>query len=59
LPGAHRRLQGHPSIEAEDKCTLKEPKGVEVVESQATIAAAIKSQAKVDFNSHDVRTPKI
>jgi hypothetical protein len=30
-----------------------------VVESQATVAAAVKRQAKVDFNSHDVRKPKI
>jgi hypothetical protein len=45
--------------EAEDNCTFKEPNGAEVIESQATIAAAVKKQAKVDFNSHDIRAPKI
>jgi hypothetical protein len=38
---------------------FKEPKGAEVIESQATVTAAFKRQAKVDFNSHDVRKPKI
>jgi hypothetical protein len=38
---------------------FKEPKGAEVVEGQATVALAIKRQAKVDFNSHDVLKPKI
>jgi hypothetical protein len=38
---------------------LKEPNGAEVVESQATVVAAVKRQAKVNFNSHDVRTSKI
>jgi hypothetical protein len=38
---------------------FKEANGAEVVESQATIATVVKGQAKVDFNSHDVRTPKI
>jgi hypothetical protein len=38
---------------------FKELKGVEVVKSQATVAATIKRQAKVDFNIHDVCTPKI
>jgi hypothetical protein len=38
---------------------FKEPNGAEVIESQATITTAIKRQAKVNFNSHDVRTPKI
>jgi hypothetical protein len=38
---------------------FKEPKGAEVVESQATIAAGVKRQAKVDFNNHDIRKPKI
>jgi hypothetical protein len=51
-------VQGHPSIEAKDDCTFKETKGVEVVESQATIAATVKRQAQVNFNSHDVRKPK-
>jgi hypothetical protein len=38
---------------------FKEPKGAEVIKSQAIVAAAIKRQAKVDLNSHDVRKPKI
>jgi hypothetical protein len=38
---------------------FKEPKGAEVVESQATVVAAVKRQAKVDFNSHDIHKPKI
>jgi hypothetical protein len=38
---------------------FKEPKGAEVIESQATVAVAVKRQAKVDFNSHDVHKPKI
>jgi hypothetical protein len=38
---------------------FKEPKGVEVIKSQETVAAAVKRQAKVDFNSHDVRKPNI
>jgi hypothetical protein len=38
---------------------FKEPKEAEVIESQATVAAAIKRQGKVNFNSHDIRKPKI
>jgi hypothetical protein len=38
---------------------FKEPKGAEVIESQVTIAVAIKRQAKVNFNSHDICKPKI
>jgi hypothetical protein len=52
-------VQGHPSIEAEDDCTFEEPNGAEVVKSQAIVAAAVKRQAKANFNSHDIRTPKI
>jgi hypothetical protein len=52
-------VQGHPIVEAKDDCTFKEPKGAEVVESQATVATAVKKQAKVDFNSHDIRKSKI
>jgi hypothetical protein len=37
----------------------KSQKGAEVIESQAIVASAVKRQAKVDFNSHDVCTPKI
>jgi hypothetical protein len=37
----------------------KSQKGAEVVKSQATVVAAIKRQAKVNFNSHDVHKPKI
>jgi hypothetical protein len=52
-------VQGHPSVEAEDDYTFKEPNGAKVIESQSTITAAVKRQAKVDFNNHDIRTPKI
>jgi hypothetical protein len=38
---------------------FKEPKDAEVIKSQATVVAAVKRQAKVDFNSHDIRKPKI
>jgi hypothetical protein len=38
---------------------FKEPKGAEVVESQATVATVVKRQAKVHFNNHDFRKPKI
>jgi hypothetical protein len=36
------RVLQHPSVEAEDDCTFKEPKGANVVESQAIVAAAVK-----------------
>jgi hypothetical protein len=38
---------------------FKEPNRVEVIKSQATVVAPVKRQAKVDFNIHDVHTPKI
>jgi hypothetical protein len=38
---------------------FKEPNGAEVIKSQATIVAAVKKQAKINFNSHDVCKPKI
>jgi hypothetical protein len=49
----------HPSVEAEDDCMFKEPKGAEVIKSQAIVVAAVKRQAKVNFNSHDFHKPKI
>jgi predicted DNA-binding transcriptional regulator YafY len=50
---------GTQALKQKTTVRSKSQKEQKVVESQATIAAAIKRHAKVDFNSHDVSTPKI